>query len=77
MLAKGKVAIPANTWKVIVFTDKNAGGAAGVNDRTRTIAIDMPNEEGIKTNSWKQYLTTIRDLETDRKSTRLNSSHVD
>ena len=64
VLAKGKVAIPANTWKVIVFTDKNAGGAAGVNDRTRTIAIDMPNEEGIKTNSWKQYLTTIRDLET-------------
>ena len=64
VLAKGKVAIPANTWKVIVFTDKNAGGAAGVNDRTRAIAIDMPNEEGIKTNSWKQYLTTIRDLET-------------
>lgn len=63
VLAKGKVAIPANTWKVIVFTDKNAGGAAGVTNRTRTIAINMPNEEGIKTTSWKQYLTTIRDLE--------------
>ena len=63
VLAKGKVAIPANTWKVIVFTDKNAGGAAGVTNQTRTIAINMPNEEGIKTTSWKQYLTTIRDLE--------------
>ncbi len=63
VLAKGKVAIPANTWKVIVFTDKNAGGAAGVSDRTRIIAVDLPNEEGIKTNNWKQYLTTVRDLE--------------
>jgi endonuclease G, mitochondrial len=63
VLAKGKVAIPAHTWKVIVFTDKNAGGAAGVTDRTRIIAVDLPNEEGIKTNSWKQYLTTVRDLE--------------
>jgi endonuclease G, mitochondrial len=63
VLAKGKVAIPANTWKVIVFTDRDAGGAAGVNDRTRIIAVDLPNEEGIKTKSWKQYLTTVRELE--------------
>ena len=63
VLSKGKVAIPANTWKVIVLTEKNAGGAAGVNDRTRVIAIDMPNEEGIKTTKWQQYLTTVRELE--------------
>jgi endonuclease G, mitochondrial len=63
VLAKGKVAIPAHTWKVIVFTDRDAGGAAGVNDRTRIIAVDLPNEEGIKTKSWKDYLTTVRDLE--------------
>ncbi len=63
VLAKGKVAIPANTWKVIVFTDRDAGGAAGVTDRTRVIAVDLPNEEGIKTNRWQQYLTTVRELE--------------
>ncbi len=63
VLPKGKVAIPAQTWKVIVFTDRDAGGAAGVNDRTRIIAVDLPNEEGIKTKSWKDYLTTVRELE--------------
>lgn len=63
VLSKGKVAIPANTWKVIVLNDPNSGGAAGVTEKSRVIAIDMPNEEGIKNNRWQQYITTVRDLE--------------
>jgi endonuclease G, mitochondrial len=63
VLPKGKVAIPAHTWKVIVFAEVGSKGAASVNDKTQVIAVDLPNEEGIKSDRWQTYKTTIRDIE--------------
>ena len=63
VLSKGKIAIPAHTWKVIVFVEPGNKGAASVTEKTRIIAVDLPNDEGIKQNKWQQYRTTVRDLE--------------
>ena len=63
VLPKGKVAIPAHTWKVIVFAEPGNKGAASVTEKTKIIAVDLPNDEGIKQNKWQQYQTTVRDLE--------------
>lgn len=63
-IADGKVNVPANTWKVIVALPPRAADDIGSIDRnTHVIAVDMPNEDGIKDNPWTQYQTTIRALE--------------
>lgn len=63
VLPKGKVAVPARTWKVIVFAERGSQGAASVTQKSQVIAVDLPNEEGIKTDRWQTYRTTIRELE--------------
>jgi endonuclease G, mitochondrial len=63
VLPKGKIAIPARTWKVIVFAEPGNKGAGSITEKTQVIAVDLPNEEGLKSESWKTYRTTIRDIE--------------
>jgi endonuclease G, mitochondrial len=58
-----KIIPPARTWKVIVVVDKPGLGIAGVTDKTRVIAVDMPNEQGIKDTNWRKFRVSVRDLE--------------
>ncbi len=60
VLAGGKVVVPANTWKVILVLD--APGAA-VTASTRTIAVMMPNTQGIKLKRWQEYRTSVDEIE--------------
>lgn len=57
---RGKVAIPTNCWKVIVVLPR---GSTTINERTRIIAVDMPNIDGIENVRWETYKTTIREIE--------------
>jgi endonuclease G, mitochondrial len=59
-LAGGKVAVPANTWKIILVLD--TPGAA-VTETTRTIAVLMPNTQGIRLKKWQDYRVSIDDVE--------------
>ncbi len=59
----GKVLVPAVTWKVILVLDKPNSGVAGVNKNTRTIAVIVPNKQGIKYDPWQQYITSVKDVE--------------
>jgi endonuclease G len=34
-----------------------------INEQTRVIAVTMPNDNGIKSNRWSQYKTTVREIE--------------
>jgi endonuclease G, mitochondrial len=63
-IARGKVTVPARTWKVILVLERSGEGVNGVNSNTRTIAVDMPNENGIS-QDWKQFRTSIDKLESD------------
>jgi endonuclease G, mitochondrial len=62
-VGQGKVLVPAVTWKVILVLDKANSGVAGVGKNTRTIAVIIPNKQGIKSDPWQQYLTSVKDVE--------------
>jgi endonuclease G, mitochondrial len=61
-LKGSKVSIPARVWKVIVVLERPDLGISGVSVNTRTIAVDMPNENGISPD-WQKYKTSIDKLE--------------
>jgi endonuclease G, mitochondrial len=62
-VGQGKVLVPALTWKVILVLDTPNSGVAGVNKNTRTIAVIMPNKQGIKNDPWQQYQTSVQEVE--------------
>lgn len=62
-LAAGKVVVPASTWKVIVVLDKPGAGLKGITTKTRVIAVEMPNRQGIKRNSWQSFKTSVDQIE--------------
>jgi endonuclease G, mitochondrial len=62
-VGRGKVVVPAVTWKVILVLDKPNSGVAGVTKDTRTIAVVMPNKQGIKEDRWQQYVVSVKDVE--------------
>ncbi len=59
---KKKVTIPANNWKVAVVVPAGAPPAA-INEKTRVIAVDMPNVKGIMNADWQTYRTSVRQIE--------------
>lgn len=59
---KGKVTIPRFTWKVVVVLDKPGAGVGGVNENTRVIAVNIPNEQKISYD-WRFYRVTVDRLE--------------
>ena len=59
---KNKVTVPTNCWKIIVFLPHGTG-VDEIDVRTRIIAVDMPNKEGIENDGWQKYRTTIRAIE--------------
>jgi endonuclease G len=59
---KNKVAVPTNCWKIIVLIPRGRS-IDSIDQRTRIIAVDMPNVDGIENDSWEKYKTTIRAIE--------------
>lgn len=58
-----KISIPASTWKVIVVLDKPGLRAANVTNKTRVIAVDVPNIQGIKDKTWRDFRVSVDQLE--------------
>ena len=64
-LAGGHVTVPEKTWKVALVIPKDTGDdISRVSCSTRTIAIIMPNAQGIRTDPWQNFLTTVDAVET-------------
>jgi endonuclease G len=62
--ADGHVTVPAATWKVALVLPKSSGDdVARVTGATRTIAVIMPNVQGIRNDDWTSYLTTVNAVE--------------
>ncbi len=61
-LAGGQL-VPANTWKVVLVMDRAGAGLPGVSKSTRTIAVVVPNRQGIKGNPWRAYRKSVREVE--------------
>ncbi len=63
-LANGHVTVPASTWKVAMILPKLSGNdVSRVTAATHTIAVIMPNVQGIRNNDWHQYLTSVDAVE--------------
>ncbi|MBN8559681.1 DNA/RNA non-specific endonuclease [Leptolyngbya boryana CZ1] len=62
-IGAAKISIPASTWKVIVVLDKPGLRAANVTNKTRVIAVDVPNIQGIKDKTWRDFRVSVDQLE--------------
>lgn len=56
---KNKVVVPARCWKVIAFVQKGRP----IDERTRIVAVDMPNSDNIENDGWEKHKTTVRAIE--------------
>lgn len=56
------VAVPTECFKIVVVLDRGQG-ARDVTERTRVIAVVMPNVTGILDEGWGRYRTTVREIE--------------
>jgi DNA/RNA endonuclease G (NUC1) len=61
---EGKIVIPASTWKVAVIMPRDHGLADIVDYRDlEVIAVNMPNQPGIRNVPWQTYQTTVDAIE--------------
>lgn len=56
--------MPSHTYKIAVLLTNGSDDVNRVTTSTRVIAVIMPNIQGIRTNSWRQYRTTVDEIET-------------
>jgi endonuclease G len=54
----GHVAVPTNTWKVIMVLPSGSNDVSRVTTSTRLIAVVMPNQNGISTN-WRNFRVSV------------------
>jgi endonuclease G, mitochondrial len=59
---RSKITIPTNFWKIVVVLPPGADASA-ISQNSRVIAVDMPNVSGIKEKNWRDYRTTVRQIE--------------
>ena len=59
----GRVRVPGFTFKVIMVLDAGSNDLARVNTSTRLIAVSMPNRQGIRSNPWRMYRTSVDQVE--------------
>jgi endonuclease G len=62
-IANGHVTVPAFTWKVVLVLPKGDDDLSRVTAATPTIAVLIPNSQGIRNNDWHMYLTTVDNIE--------------
>ena len=61
---EGRVVIPASTWKVVVLMPRDQGLESIQDYRDlEVIAVNMPNEAGVRNVDWTTYLTTVDAVE--------------
>jgi endonuclease G, mitochondrial len=62
-IGNGKITVPRRCWKIILSLPSGENDLARIDEDTRLIAVDMPNETGIEAHPWQQYLCTVKELE--------------
>jgi endonuclease G len=56
------ITVPASLWKIIVVLPIGQNDELRINENTRIIAVNIPNQNGL-VGSWKQYRTSVAELE--------------
>lgn len=60
---RGKLTVPAYTWKIIVVAPKGDGGIASITADTPVIAVRVPNDKNLKIGDWEQYRVKVSAIE--------------
>ena len=61
---EGRVVIPVSTWKVAVLLPRDQGIESIRDYRDlEVIAVNMPNEPGVRNVDWATYITTVDEVE--------------
>jgi endonuclease G, mitochondrial len=72
-----KITVPETVWKVVLIMDKPGRSPSEIGPKTKVIAIEIPNEQGIKTEGWGKYRVTVDSLEAKTGYDLLNQLPVD
>ena len=63
-IPNGPVLIPSHTWKIIVVAPDGSGSVLKrIKPTTRVIAVDIPNTDGIRSDSWTKYVVSVNQIE--------------
>ncbi|MGZ4123254.1 MAG: DNA/RNA non-specific endonuclease [Tumebacillaceae bacterium] len=57
------VVVPAYTWKIIVVLPNGSGDVSRISSATRVIAVLMPNDQNVNSQSWGYYRVSVDSLE--------------
>lgn len=64
MMLKGEVAIPATLWKAVLVLDRPGIEPKNVTEKvSRTIGLVVPNQQGVNSKPWKDYVTSVNEVE--------------
>lgn len=64
--SSGQIPIASNVWKIIVAVPLGAGDTVSrISNSTRVIAVNIPNIQGIRTDPWQNYMTSVNHLQTN------------
>lgn len=67
----GRVTVPRKVWKVVLLMPKGNNDLTRIDTSVTILAVNMPNDNtlystsGPGRNAWRNYLTTVTNLETD------------
>lgn len=62
-VAAGRVVVPKYTWKVVMVLPQGDNDVSRVTNATRVFAVIMPNIQGVRSDPWQKYLTSVRQVE--------------
>lgn len=63
-LLNNKVIVPAKIWKVVLVVDRLGVAPKDVTQKvSSTIALIVPNQQGVKSKPWKEYTTSVDEVE--------------
>jgi endonuclease G len=63
-LLNNKVIVPAKIWKVVLVVDRLGIAPKDVTQKvSRTIVLIVPNQQGVKSKTWKEYATSVDEVE--------------
>jgi len=66
----GQILIASNVWKIIVVVPTGSGDSpSSITTATRVIAVNIPNLQGVRSDPWENYLTSVNHLQTNTSFT--------
>lgn len=63
-IANGKITVPSRVWKVMLILPVGNNDVNRVTTTTRVIAVDMPNNQTVSSQSWEYYRVSVDYIET-------------